>query len=426
LRVLLVDCEQRVAARTLSAAFGKDLEAYETTTAWRGGQAPLDLHNADVIFINANYDDLNSSSLHSNEGEHIQTAVEKGAAVFVFVGSCKSFHLKNLLGDTVFVGAQQDNSPTACSIAASTALDPVFANLGNLIYMAQSLMSSSDAGSEWQDILKNTLNTPIALLRSKFRGRCAYLPHFGAGTKKAIELILREVVPELSPHLVYDEQLKWLEETQFLMPSAAKLRQDRERLKSDYERQEKELRRRYNEELEKVRTGWNELLISSGDTVKLAIKRAFKLFGWHVVDVDDFWKTREPDRQKEEDLWVSEETEPHPSKEGVLLVEVKSSERRAASEGDYSQLVKYLNRRKSEFKNSGLSGILAINHAFLTRADSRPSAFSEAIIADSKRDGVGLVTTWELFKAVQKILAREIEPNTVRTKLSSPGLVHLS
>ncbi len=69
--------------------------------------------------------------------------------------------------------------------------------------------------------------------------------------------------------------------------------------------------------------------------------------------------------------------------------------------------------------------MLAFNHAYLTPASSRPEAFGEKIQHDSKLDNVVLVTTWDLFRLMQKMLAGEMSPEQVRTHLSQAGRVQV-
>src|SRR5439155_5010177 len=100
--------------------------------------------------------------------------------------------------------------------------------------------------------------------------------------------------------------------------------------------------------------------------------------------------------------------------------EVKSSRRGTASEDDYGAVIKYLNRRKSEFRNFDLTGMLIINHSYATEAALRPPAFTETMMSDAVRDGVVLATTWDLFQLGQRFLARDISQEQMRSLLAKP------
>jgi len=106
---------------------------------------------------------------------------------------------------------------------------------------------------------------------------------------------------------------------------------------------------------------------------------------------------------------------------GLLVTEIKSSERGTTKEGDYGQVVKYMNRRKTEYKNSELRGLLVINHAYATPANMRPRAFGEAIVRDSLADRVCLATTWDLFRLGQNLLAGTTSADQIRVLFASNG-----
>jgi hypothetical protein len=331
----------------------------------------------------------------------------------------KPFHIKNLLG---MAQTNEGNGalPTACRIARNTAIDPLFTKLGNRIWQAPILRPGPGNS---RAILTNEQGLGVALFCEFGKGKVFLLPHFGNNTAEAIGLILKEVLPKLSPHLAYDEALKWLQDSDYLMPSLKQLRTEREVAKSEYELLDRTLHEKYEDEWRAVQTGWNELLSSGGDRLKLAVKRAFELFGWTCVDVDEYWRTRDATRQKEEDRWLADGFDPNPSKPQVMLVEVKSNERGTASERDYSQLIKYLNRRKSEFKNSDLQGVLVINHSLMTPAKERRIAFTDTMIRDARTDDVRLVTTWDVFRLVQGLLAGTITEAEIRALFGASGAV---
>jgi hypothetical protein len=414
--VTLVDCNTWIEA--LKRAIPRGFEFINESTAWNGGTAPLDLHGAKIVFVNARYGDRQASTLHAGDGDRTHALLSFEGLVVVFVSKLvDSFHLKNLLGLNVTI-VDDHRPPTLLTIVRNSPLDPLFTKLGNRIEEAPSM-----AAATFETLVANDQRRSVALLRESARGRCALVPYFGNSTVPAIEIILREILPNLSPHLAYDEAQRWLRESDYLMPSLKELRAKRIAAKSEYELLDRSLSENYDREWRSVQIGWNELLTSGGDTLKLAVKRALELFGWSCVDVDDYWSTRDASRQKEEDLWIAEGSDPDPSKPGVTLIEVKSNERGTASERDYSQLIKYLSRRKSEFKNGDLQGLLAINHSLLTPPKDRPTAFTDMMIRDAKNDNVRLVTTWDIFQLVQRLLEGTTTKNEIRGLFNASGMV---
>jgi hypothetical protein len=401
-------------------AVGAGFEILSTSTAWAGGKAPLDLQGAEIVIISAAYEDRLSGTLHATDFEKLQSLMADGGLVVVFASEiAKPFHLKNLIGIAVTI-QHNPSDPTNCRIMRNSEFDPLFTKLGNRIWNAPIL---GPASGKFDVLLGNEQGSAVALLAEFGKGRCALLPHFAGWTTDAVSLILNEVLPNLCPHLTYDDAFKWLQQSDYLMPSLNELRIEREVAKSAHELLDKTLHQKYEDEWSSVQTGWNELLTSGGDTLKLSVKRAFELFGWRCVDVDEYWRTRDATRQKEEDLWLADGFDPDPSKPRVMLVEVKSNDRGTASERDYSQLIKYLNRRKSEFKNSDLQGVLAINHSLLTPAKERRIAFTETMIRDAQNDDVRLVTTWDIFRVVQRLLARTITEAEIRGLFAASGAI---
>ena len=424
-KVLLVDCEEPFygagSVETLASNVGHQFEIVTTKTAWNGGSAPIELQNARVFFVSAHYLNITSSTLHAHDGARLQAVVEEGALVVVFVGQmCAPFHLMNLIGEpTTLAGG--GGAASSCRIIKRSAFDPLFTKLGGAMQHAFVL----DRAATGEERILANQNGVTGYIVRRGKGVCALLPHFGNNTIDAISLILKEILPELCPHLVYDSEFNWLSEEQYLMPSLVALRKQRELAESEYRNRDSQLEQEFQHEWQNTQSQWNELLTKSGDELKLAVKKAFEFFGYKTIDVDEYWKSSGTERQKEEDLWLAEGSEPHPSLPGVVIVEVKSSEKGTASERDYSQLVKYLNRRKSEFNNGQLPGILIINHSFLTAGLKRPNAFSPTIVSDSERDGITLISTWDVFRLIQKLLANEIGVADIRKLLSAPGAVKL-
>lgn len=399
----------------------------EYRTIWNGGDTDLDLQGSQIVFVNANYVDQASATVHLRENRKIQEVLNSEGLVVVFLGRCQTFHLRNLVGVTsdISVGVHADN-PTACTLTIETPLTPVFSRYGNRIVSAPTVIASNEGGFVVSRFLSNSDGYSAGLLIKRKQSRCVYLPHFGPHIVHVAEMILEEIIPTLAPHLIYDEEFKWLQEADYLMPSVAAIRKEQERARAEYEALAEQLSDSFARKWADVQARWNRLLTCSGDDLKRAVHGALEAFGGKVIDVDDYWKNHgQPDRQKEEDLWLGRGVEPNPADEGVFLVEVKSSKRGTASDDDYGAVIKYLSRRKTEFKNPSLQGMLVINHSYLTAAALRPPAFGPRMVADAKRDGVVLATSWDLFRLIQKQDAGEKTGPDVRNLLLRPGLVQV-
>src|SRR6266851_4983940 len=80
-------------------------------TIWNGGQTDLPLNGASLVFFNAEYQNLHSSTVHQNNAIKLRALLDEGAAVFVFLGTCATFHLRNLIGLPSNIGAQGPSNP---------------------------------------------------------------------------------------------------------------------------------------------------------------------------------------------------------------------------------------------------------------------------------------------------------------------------
>lgn len=401
-------------------------------TIWNLGDGELPLEDASVVFFNASYLDQLSTTVHLHESKKVRALLDQGSAVFVFLGECQTFQLRNLIGipsDIQILGPGQRVPPAVIQELVNIdgpagPLARIFELHGNLVSKAPALSYRHDPSIEVIPFLRNAQGT-TGLMASVGKGRCVYLPYFGR-MQTVVGTILRDVVPSLSPHLVEDEEFKWLNEKDYLMPSLVEVRAQQELAASLYQEKTRLLGEQYAAEFEKTQAPWNELLSKSGDALKEAVKRALEAFGWHVVDVDEYWKNSStPNRQREEDLWIGDGPDPEPTQPHIALAEVKGKERGTASDDDYGAVVKYLHRRAREFKQTELRGMLVINHSYLVPPPARRPAFSDRVIGDSVHDNVVLVTTWDLFCLGKRLLAGTATAQEIRAILSKPGPVNI-
>lgn len=131
---------------------------------------------------------------------------------------------------------------------------------------------------------------------------------------------------------------------------------------------------------------------------------------------------RDDTRQLEEDLWVARG--PLDFREPFLLVEVTSEGRGGASEDHCGRIARYLLRRRREFSNLQIRGLLVINHQYRKPAHMRQKLFSDKQIQDAERDGYGLISTYELFKAIELVKFDKVsKDDAAETLLSQSGVI---
>src|SRR5437867_3201757 len=278
-------------------------------TRWNDGQEDLNLADGThLVFIIADHRDISSLALHTAVDQMWRGVVDRGGAVFVFVGQhCTPHHIRNLVGiPTNLQIAGTPQIPAQCFVDDPSPLDVVFSRFCNRIISSTHVYAPDYPGNPYKtrEILKHASNVPTALLVEKGIGRCAYLPNFGDAVGLVVQTILRDVLPALLPHLVDDPQFRWLNQTPYLMPPLARIRMEQEEAMRAHEEAQHRLKEQWTTEWASTQTPWNELLTSTGDALKKAVQLALETLGVRVVDVDEYWKARDDERQKEEDLWL--------------------------------------------------------------------------------------------------------------------------
>lgn len=391
---------------------------------WNGGTEELDLSGADVLFIFGNYLDTVSSTVHVNVNRQTAALLQKGAVVVMFLNNAMTFHIQNLLNipSGVYLGSNVGD-PSNSRVLNHTAFDTIFSRFGTRMTAAKGIGFEDERGRQAvTDLLRHSAGL-IGCSASVGSGVCVYLPLFSDGLQ-VMRAILDDVLPSIAPHLIFDPKSEWIRQDQYLLPSLLKIRDQERQTEAMFKETMRRLETEYSTEWTKVQEKWTPLLIGTGDQLKTTVKEALERLGLVVEDVDKYWASNDPSRQKEEDLWASEQPGPaHPSHPGVRIIEVKSSGRGSASEGDYSAITKYLNRRKSQFRNTDLYGLFVMNHFYHRPAAERPAAFSSAIEKDAIHDRVTLVTTWDLYRILQRIAGGELSDTQARLLLADAGIV---
>lgn len=223
-----------------------------------------------------------------------------------------------------------------------------------------------------------------------------------------------------------DTDFAWLDGEDFAFPG----------LKSLYTRKDEELRRHATAmaEIEQLignmksveQENFHNLLRSEGPALREAVIHALSYLGWgKVVDVHKYW--RNVIRNKEEDVWLIEaENQPVEQsmrQERLLLLLVRSG-RDWAADDEFALLQKYKGRRMQEFDNTKMKAILVGNYFCRSTPDKRSRPFSDLQIEEAGKDGNGLLTTFELFRAVKAEKEGRAAKEALRRQLSEKvGLI---
>ena len=223
--------------------------------------------------------------------------------------------------------------------------------------------------------------------------------------------LLGDVLPDMMPHLFpHIASGGWLREAPYEHPAVLTYQSEKRKASEEFEWKVRSIERAISD-VRDSRRHLHDLLLKDGDELKHAVHATLSQIGFKdVVDVDSQLAEGRP---KEEDLRIMD----RPCK---VLLESKGM---AAMPGepDVMQLVKYLNRRMTEWQTFDIRGVLVVNHQRhlppLTRQDK---VFTNPQIKDAKSHRIGLMTTWDLFclvrgmedynwpkKAVQELFYRE-------------------
>jgi hypothetical protein len=258
---------------------------------------------------------------------------------------------------------------------------------------------------------------PIAVQWMGANGTVIMLPNFRAEIfPEILALIREELLPSRFPHLIQMESDAWLGDPRYLMEPVRILVEQKRQIVGEYGSRLAQLDEQIRQIRETEQEPFDRLLTATGDALKRAVMDTLQYLSMQAIDVDNYWRERAPGRQREEDLWIGDQPF-DPRQNGFRLVEVTSDGRGGASEDDCGRIVRYLLRRRQEFPNSGITGLLVINHQYRTPAHVRRPPFTATQIADAQRDGYGLISTYELFEAIKAEKAGRISREMIRRRL---------
>ncbi|MEW5901920.1 MAG: hypothetical protein AB1715_10695, partial [Acidobacteriota bacterium] len=436
-KILLLDFEESAYRRLLDRRH--DVEVRETN--WKSGRVEglVPPQDCRIVIYQADLSDY-GSGLHAGDAERFEKIVAGGGAVICFVGNCQEYHLTNVIGQIPGLKFSENKLPDKIYEATGEPVSLVFSQFRPFISHAYELFQTHNhLGKtidlqEWdppydgklQVLAESFKNYPISVLIRRGQGFYLLLPWFGEKNIEVTELILEQVLPEISPHLLADEGMSWLDSYEYIFPGLLEVFKEME---EENERHRQSMRR-FEEKIEELKTTeqepFNKLLTAEGKELQQAVVNAFKYLNWlNVVDVIEYWK--HVIRIKEEDIWLLDEDgksiEQLIRGSQLVLVAVHSGEAGAKDE-DCLLLQRYKGRRMQEFDNTKMKAVLVGNYFSRTEAKLREVPFAEQQINEATKDGNGLLTTYELFRAVKAEKEKKIPKEAIREQLKTKvGLI---
>lgn len=436
-KILLLDFEESDLRHLLEKKYDAELKE----TNWRTGRTGSLVPPPDckIVFYQVNSSDLNSG-LHAGDSQNFENLVTEGGTAVCFIGDSQEFHLTNIIGGIPQLKFEENKLPDKIYEPKDKPFDAIFSRYRAFISHAFEIFPThNNLGKslnlrEWnppyegelQVLAESFKNFPISALVRKGKGFYLLLPWFGEKNIEVVDLILDEILPQVSPQLLAQEEESWLDSYDYIFPGLLDIYKQME---EENERHRQNMLR-LEEKIEQIKTTeqepFNKLLTGEGAELCQAVIRALRYLDWlNVVDVDEYWKRVV--RVKEEDIWLIDEDEKsieeliHGSQ--IILLTARSGKGGAADE-DGLLLQRYKGRRMQEFDNTRMKALLVGNYFLPIEAKHRDIPFTENQIHEAAQDGNGLLTTFELFKAIKAEKENRITKDAIREQIKNKvGLI---
>ena len=436
-KIMLVDFSDSDYRHILERNF--EVEAGETH--WEKDETPGLEPPGDcrVVFYQANQGDSGPGP-HAANGERFQQLVGRGGAVVCFIGNCREDHLTGLLGSIPHLRFQENKLPDKIYEIEGSPFSPIFTNFRPFISHAAELFPTHNSLgksidlTEWDppadarlEVLAESFkNYPVSAMLRRGQGFYLLLPWFGEKNVEVAELLLGKILTQISPQLFEAGGPGWLDAEDYIFPG---LREVHAQIEAEKERHRQNLVG-LERKLQELRAGeqadFNKLLTAHGPELQQAVVRALRYLDFaHVVNVDEYWK--HVIRAKEEDIWLMDGADASVEemiRSGHLtLVAVRSGEGGAAAD-DGLLLQRYKGRRMQEFNNTKMQAVLIGNYFSAADPKLREVPFSESQVTEAAQDGNGLLTTYELFKAIKAEKENKMTKESIRGQLrNKSGLI---
>jgi hypothetical protein len=262
--------------------------------------------------------------------------------------------------------------------------------------------------NSWISLAKNKYGEDVAgiLFNENSKGRIIILPQMPDAHRFLVQLIedwCSQWNPGLFPYL---ESNQWLHWSEYEIPKVVELRKEIERVKTEAEEKIKKIENEIKI-LQKEYADWYTLLNGTGDELVKAVVRSLKRLGFQkVVDVDDEIE-REGKKEKREDIQILDQRP-------ILIIEVKGIHGNP-DDNESTQAEKHATMRMKEWGHTDVQPLTIINHQrHLPPRERNKKAFRDEIIEIAKEKGLGLMTTWDLFRILRNTELLNWPPEVVK------------
>lgn len=288
--------------------------------------------------------------------------------------------------------------------------------VGQSVDFIDNFLRSHQPGVEFEAVLTPTFNMTyegnqveyFSLIQNKFddgiggiifakrpkKGRILILPQFKDKVRAVYELVT-VVLPEMSRHLFpYFEGDRWVHADEYEHPSVLERKQRQRQIREEAEARVAALDKEIESEQDQLGI-LHGLLTRTGGELVADVQKTLEIIGFKKVTPP---KEETEGTNKQEDLQVHDRSP-------CLLLEVKGIAG-LPTEGDTLQGTKYVMRRMKQWERTDVSGVFLVNHQRNIPALERDhdNVFTEQQLSDAKENGLGLFTTWDLFRLVRGMM----------------------
>ncbi|MGB3460132.1 MAG: hypothetical protein WBB08_12770 [Halobacteriota archaeon] len=267
----------------------------------------------------------------------------------------------------------------------------------------------------WTPILSNKFERCVGglIVPEDTKGRVLILPQISK-KPEAIVTLLREVLPDLSPHL-FPHIDRWVEGDKYELNSVLKYKAKKIEVRQRAKRELEELDKKILGERDKL--GFLHGIITKTDTDLVeSVKSCLEFIGFkQITDVDKQIREQDTKAAKQEDLQVHD-------KSPTLLIEIKGISG-LPHESDTIQVVKYVPRRMKEWSRFDVHGVSIINHQRNVPALERDNLniFTGQQVEDAENHDITILTTWDLFLLIRGMMKWGWDPKTIQELFYKSG-----
>jgi hypothetical protein len=250
----------------------------------------------------------------------------------------------------------------------------------------------------------------IVLAKKPRKGSILILPQFKEKVRAVHELITT-ILPELSRHLFpYFEGDRWVHSQEYEHPSVLEKKGVQQRVREEADARIAALDKEIEAEAERL--GFlHGILTKTADALVDDLREVLRLIGFKKVEKP----AEEEGVNKQEDLQIHDRSP-------CLVLEIKGLAGQP-TEGDTNQVSKYVVRRMKQWQRTDVAGVFVVNHQRNLPALDREheKVFTQQQLDDAAEYGMGLTTTWDLFRLVRGMMRWDWPASAVQDVLYGKG-----